>query len=681
MSLDLRRGPLRPVPDATVMLRCRIVFGIWGLAAAGLFWSATRLQVAEVDRWRDLASRQHRIETRMPAERGSIVDRGGVPLALSHETVRIGIAPRELADRARTAALLREALQIPVAEAERLAFSETGWVMVPGWFPPSAGEALSGHQGVYVQRELSRFYTQDAVGRGLLGAVIDRSGAGGIEQQFETHLRGSLGTGLVARDSRGGAIPGEAWEISAPRAGGSVVLAIDAAVQEIVVEALREAVESTRSVGGDVIVTDPRTGEILAMASLRNGNAGRLGGITTSYEPGSTLKPFTVAALLREEKATFDDSVDTGRGSWTFAGRTINDVSTVGTASLRDVLVVSSNVGVAKLAQRLTPAEQYETLRDFGFGVRSGILLPGETSGRLRRPEDWSGQSPASLAIGYEISVTPLQMAMAYGAIANGGVLMQPVLVREIRDSEGRIIRTFPPRPVRRVVSRRVAREITDVLVSVVEEGTGTRARLGSFAVAGKSGTSRAYARDVGYASRAYLPSFVAFFPANDPQILVVVKLERPRGAYYGGSTAAPVTRATMEAILAVREPPVDQGAFAALARPRPGTGGATGPAGSLASFALRVAMPRRPPTPSAVVERGLHGKFALPVLTGHSGRAAARRLHALGLEVLWESPGPVARTEPAAGTPVVAGDTVRLIADPAHRSVARTMPGGAVDE
>ena len=681
MSPYLRRGPLRPVPDATVALRRRIVFGVWGVAAAGLFWSAARLQVAEVDRWRDLASRQHRIETRMPAERGSIVDRGGVPLALSHETVRIGIAPRELADRAETAALLGEALPVSDAEAERLAFSEGGWVMVPGRFPPSVGEALSGYQGIYVQRELSRFYTHGALARGLLGAVIDRSGAGGIEQQFETHLRGSLGTGLVARDSRGGAIPGEAWEIRAPRAGGSVVLAIDVAVQEIVVEALREAVESTRSVGGDVIVTDPRTGEILAMASLRNGSAGSLAGITTSYEPGSTLKPFTVAALLREEKATLYDSVDTGRGSWTFAGRTINDVSTVGTASLRDVLVVSSNVGVARLAQRLTPAEQYETLRDFGFGVRSGILLPGEASGRLRRPEEWSRQSPASLAIGYEISVTPLQMAMAYGAIANGGVLMQPVLVREIRDSDGRAIRTFPPRPVRRVVSRGIARAITDVLVSVVEEGTGTRARLGSFAVAGKSGTSRAYARDVGYASRAYLPSFVAFFPADDPQILVVVKLERPRGAYYGGSTAAPVTRATMEAILAVREPPVDPGAFAARARPRPGTGETTGPAGSLLSFALRVAAPRLPPTPPTAIERGSQGEFALPVLTGQSARAAARRLHALGLEVLWESPGPVAGTEPVAGTPVVAGDTVRLIADPARRIGSRTVPRSRVDE
>lgn len=681
MSPYLRRRPLEPVPDATVVLRRRIVCGAWGVAAAGLFWSAARVQVAEVDRWRDLASRQHRIETRMPAERGSIVDRGGVPLALSHETVRIGIAPRELADRAATAALLGEAIPVPDAEAERLAFSEAGWVMVPGRFPPSVGEALSGHRGIYVQRELSRFYTHDALTRGLLGAVIDRSGAGGIEQQFETHLRGSLGTGLVARDSRGGAIPGEAWEIRAPRAGGSVVLAIDVAVQEIVAEALREAVESTQSVGGDAIVTDPRTGEILAMASLRNGSAGHLGGITTSYEPGSTLKPFTVAALLRGEKATLHDSVDTGRGSWTFAGRTINDVATVGTASLRDVLVVSSNVGVAKLAQRLTPAEQYETLRDFGFGVRSGILLPGEASGRLRRPEDWSRQSSASLAIGYEISVTPLQMAMAYGAIANGGVLMQPVLVREIRDSGGRTVRTFPPRPVRRVVSQRVAREITDVLVSVVEEGTGTRARLGAFAVAGKSGTSRAYARDVGYASRAYLPSFVAFFPANDPQILVVVKLERPRGAYYGGSTAAPVTRATMEAILAVREPPVDRGAFAALARLRPGTGEATGAAGSLSSFALRVAPPRPPPAPPAAVERGSRGEFALPVLTGQSGRAAARRLHALGLEVLWESPGPVAGTEPAAGTPVVAGDTVRLIADPAHRNGSRVPPGSAVDE
>ncbi len=684
MSRYLRRAK-RLISDDTVTRRCRIVFGFWALAATGLLLRSAELQIGEADAWREIASEQHRIETRVPAERGSIVDRDGIPLALSHEAVRVGIAPQELVDRQETAALLARALQVPSDQAARAAFDQRRWVAVPGQFPPSAGVALSDHRGVYVERQLTRVYAYGAVGRGVLGSVIDKTGAGGIEQEFEAHLRGSFGSGLLARDSRGRPIPGEAWEIRAPKAGGSVVLALDVAVQEIAVEALREALASTESVGGDVVVTDPNTGEVLAMASLRAGEFGRLGSINTSYEPGSTLKPFMVAALLREGKATLNDSVDTGNGSWSFAGRTIDDVAAVGTASLRDVVVASSNVGVAKFAQRLTPEEQYAALRDFGFGVKSGVRLPGETPGTLRRPADWSAQSAASLAIGYEIAVTPLQMAMAYGAIANGGVLMQPVLVRQLKDAEGRLMQEFPPRPIRRVVSRRVAREITDVLIGVVEEGTGTRARLGSFAVAGKSGTSRAYAPEVGYEASAYNSSFVAFFPADDAQILVVVKLERPSGAYYGGTTAAPVTRATMAAILAAREPPLDRGVLAARVRPQPEdrevspeAPGRVGPASSVAS---RVVTVRTQESLSPAIDHGTRGQFALPALEGLSGRAAARRLHALGIDVLWQSAGPIAGTDPAAGTPVAAGDTVRLITSPRRLGAQEMGPGSGVDE
>ena len=684
MSRYLRRAK-RLISDDTVTRRCRIVFGFWALAATGLLLRSAELQIGEADAWRETASEQHRIGTRVPAERGSIVDRGGTPLAVSHEAVRVGIAPQELVDRQETAALLARALKVPSDQAARVAFDQRRWVAVPGQFPPSTGVALSDHRGVYVERQLTRVYAYGAVGRGFLGSVIDEAGAGGIEQEFETHLRGSFGSGLLARDSRGRPIPGEAWEIRAPKAGGSVVLALDVAVQEIAVEALREALESTEAIGGDVVVTDPNTGDVLAMASLRDGEFGRLGSINTSYEPGSTLKPFTLAALLREGKATLNDSVDTGNGSWRFAGRTINDVAAVGTASLRDVVVASSNVGVAKFAQRLAHEEQYEALRDFGFGVKSGVRLPGEIPGTLRRPAEWSAQSAASLAIGYEIAVTPLQMAMAYGAIANGGVLMQPILVRQLKDSEGRLIQEFPARPIRRVVSGRVAREITDVLIAVVEEGTGTRARLGSFAVAGKSGTSRAYAPEVGYEASAYNSSFVAFFPADDAQILVVVKLERPSGAYYGGTTAAPVTRATMAAILAAREPPLDRGVLAARVRPQlevreasPEASGRVGPPSRVAS---QVVSARTQESLSPASDHGTRGQFALPALEGLSGRAAVRRLHALGIQVLWQSAGAIAGTDPAAGTPVAAGDTVRLITSPRRLGTQEMGSGSGVDE
>ncbi|MEX2295554.1 MAG: penicillin-binding transpeptidase domain-containing protein, partial [Gemmatimonadota bacterium] len=411
-------------------------------------------------------------------------------------------------------------------------------------------------------------------------------------------------------------------------------------------------VENTGARGGDLIVTEPWTGEILALASLRDGETG-LAGINTPYEPGSTLKPFTVATLLREGRAELADSVDTGMGSWVINRRTIQDVAPVGgMLTLARALQVSSNVGIAKFAQSLDPNEQFEGLRDFGFGVPTGIALPGEASGVLRRPSSWSSQSAASLAIGYEINVTPIQMAMAYGAIANGGVLMEPRLVLEIRDESGRVIQRFDPEPVRRVLSEEIAEEITATLVGAVETGTGTQARLASFAVAGKSGTARAYGAG-GYEEGAYVASFVGFFPAEQPQLVIYVKLERPQGAYYGGATAAPVTRATMEAILAARRPPLDREALAAIAAAQ------RLPRSSVPVVAAALAEPVEvAPSPPPVV----NGRISVPDVRELSPRAAARRLHSMGLSVIWESAGTVTGTVPSPGTLVLLGDTIRLL-------------------
>jgi cell division protein FtsI (penicillin-binding protein 3) len=461
-------------------------------------------------------------------------------------------------------------------------------------------------------------------------------------------------------------------------------LSLEASLQEIAHEALMDAIESTRSKGGDLLVTDPRTGEVLAMVSMRDGVAVHVGSINAPYEPGSTLKPFTVAALLRERRASLDDSVDTGNGTWTVQGRTIRDVSAVGTVSLRHALQVSSNVGIARVAQRLKPEEQYEGLRDFGFGLPTGIPLPGEAAGTLRRPSQWSGQSAASLAIGYEIAVTPIQMAMAYGALANGGVLMQPLLVKELRDATGASVERFDSRAIRRIISPQEAHEITEALVGAVEEGTGTRARLASFAVAGKSGTSRAYAKDGGYEAGAYFSSFVGFFPADDPQLVVFVKLERPQGTYYGGATAAPVTRATMEAILAARESPLDPAALSALARSQRlhegrRSQGATRTASARLTPTFASALESAGPIASGSPFAGLpveeiegDGSFGIPDVRGLSARAAARRLHSLGLSVSWEASGVVSGSIPRAGNPVAPGDTVQLL------STARGIGAGA---
>ena len=665
-----------------VALRRRVLLCFWLLAGGGLLWRSVDLQLVQAHEWRAEAERQHRTTGIIPAARGMIMDRAGRSVALSHETFRVSVAPHEVRDTTATVERLSGALGISAAQARAPFQSSRRWVQLQGRFPPGVRDTLAGTRGVYVERELRRFYPHNDLLRGVLGAVIDGQGAGGVEQAFEEELAGTPGSEILARDSQGRPIPGDTWVVEPPRSGGQVVLTLDADLQEIAHQALQQALDETGARGGDLLVTDPRSGEILAMASLKDGASTHLGAINAPYEPGSILKPFTVATLLSTGRATLADSVDAGNGQWRKAGRTITDVHSPGHTDLAHALQVSSNVAIAKVADRLTPAEQYEGLRDFGLGAPTGIDLPGEVAGSLRRPQRWSAQSPASLAIGYEVGVTPLQMAMAYGALANGGTLMEPRIIREVRDSAGRTLQSFEPRAVRRVVSAEVAREITDALVGAVEDGTGGRARLSTFQVAGKSGTSRAHAGGV-YEQGAYFASFAGFFPAEDPQLVVFVKLDRPQGEYYGGATAAPVTRATMEAILATHAPPLDRRALASLARRQaiPGgmdagsngmiTGpaeGIVGPGAGTSRFVARSG-PERPPAPDTRTSAG--AGFTLPDLAGSTPRGASRHLHGLGLVVEWTGGGSIGATDPAAGSRVSPGDTIRLLGPPGRRVAA----------
>ena len=256
-----------------------------------------------------------------------------------------------------------------------------------------------------------------------------------------------------------------------------------------------------------------------------------MGAFIEPYEPGSVLKPFFVATLLAARKARMEEQVDGEGGTWTDPnGRVHRDVHAYDMLTLRDALRVSSNIGMVKFAPRLSPGQQFGYLRDFGFGTPTGVEYPTESSGRLPRPDRWSKPTPASLATGYEVSVTPLQLALAYGALANGGSLMEPRLVREVRAPGGRTLERREPREVRRVVPRSVATQIRDVLVSVVEDGTATRASLSTFEVAGKTGTARRTGANGRYEAGAYNATFVGFFPARDPQLTILVRLDRPQG-------------------------------------------------------------------------------------------------------------------------------------------------------
>ena len=514
----------RGLVDRPPAWRRRMLLVVWLIALGIICMRAGQVQLAQASDWRSMAESQHRADQIVAATRGSILDRDGTPLAVSRERVRVSIAPREIEDMEATRELLQEHLGVSGATASRLTSLERKWTVAPDLYAPDTRELFRGVRGVYLDRVLQRFHPHGDLARGVLGTVLEGEGLGGIEQAFDELLRGTPGREVIARDNIGQAIPGERVMMDPPKAGGQVVLTLDMDLQEIVQQALAEAIEEREARGGDVIVVEPQSGEVLALVSVKDGHTNSLSAVNTPHEPGSTLKPFTVAGLLQEGLASMQDSIDVGNGTWEIEGRTLHDIHTQGMMTVADALRESSNVGIAKAAQSMTPGVQYENLRDFGFGARTGIELPGEVPGTLRRPDGWTPQSSASLAIGYEISVTSLQMAMAYGALANGGILMQPRFISETRNSEGATVRSFGSQKVRQVVSQGVAGVVRQGLVDVVEDGTGTLAQLASFRVAGKSGTARSNSGN-GYEEGAYYSSFVSIFPAENPQLVIVLSL------------------------------------------------------------------------------------------------------------------------------------------------------------
>lgn len=647
-----------------VRSRRRMLLVAWAAVATVMIGRSAEVQIVERAAWAKDAVGQHERSRAVPASRGRILDRNGGELAVSHWRAAVNVAPNEIRDRAAVEAALVEELGLRPRTAARVSDTTRSWSVVPGRYSSTQVAGLRGMPGIHIDGELRRLYPRAGLARGLLGTVQDGTGAGGVEQSMDSVLAGQAGRDIVARDNRGREIPGQVVTVDPPVPGRDIVLTIDQDLQEVAEEMLASALDSTGARGGDIVITDPVTGEILAMASMQTGSDASLSAVNTTFEPGSTVKPFTTVALLRHGLASLSDSVDTEGGRWAVNGRVITDIEPNGWLTLSEVIRKSSNVGMAKFADRLTEAQQYTALRDFGFGTPSGIPLPAEASGVLRRPGMWTSQSAHSLAIGYELSVTPLQIAMAYGAIANGGLLMEPRLIREIRDHDGNPVRFGRPRVIRRVAAEQLTRTLTPVLVNVVDNGTGARARMSFFTVPGKSGTARATGEGGAYEDQAYNSSFGAYFPADDPQLLFFVKLDRPSGPYYGGATAAPVTLALLETLLSVPQAPIDRGALARAQREQFELPATT----PVVRFAVATDQPETesweeaadPLEPGPDVE---HGRaMIVPELEGASLRVALRRLHKMGLRIQLQGGGPVLATMPAAGQPVAAGDTILVM-------------------
>ncbi|MFQ5678834.1 MAG: penicillin-binding transpeptidase domain-containing protein [Gemmatimonadota bacterium] len=617
-----------------------------------------QLQAVQVETWRRAAAAQHAAQVELPARRGAILDRDGRPLVLESEEFRAYLAPRELKDPRRAAAAAARILGLSRPEERKLASARDGWVAIPRRVSDAERERLRAaiRRGLHFERISSRTFPEGRLARSLLGAV-DGTGRGisGLEMVLDSVLRGRPGAVLTRRDAIGGTYWLPDAQLAVPRPGQDVLLTLDTELQGIAENALERALTETGASGGDILLLDPRSGEILAVASHRGARSLRVPAFTDPYEPGSTLKPFLLAALLAEHLVRLSDVVDVEGGRLREGRRLIQDVHPRDTLTVAEVIRFSSNVGAVKLSRKLEEALHYRYLRDFGFGVPTGVEYPAESGGRLRKPSQWSALSQTSLAMGYEISSTSIQLAAAYGALANDGRLMQPFLVKEVRRADGSVRYRHRPRAVRRVVSPQVARAVTEVLASVVTEGTATRAALQALEVAGKTGTARLIASGR-YDRGRYAASFVGYTPANDPSLVILTKLEDPQGAFYGGTVAAPVSQAALRAALATR------GALLrprlAAGRPPPvkwGDGSAPRAAGRFV-FAVGGGKSRWPEPASAAMDSRV-----LPDLRGLTTRAAVARLHALGLHVELKVLGKVRKQVPGPGRRVMPGATILL--------------------
>ncbi len=544
--------------------RLRVVSA--GLLAFGLVLvaKAAWLQLWQGEVWDRMAERLHYARDAAPAPRGEIMDIDGVPLARSEASVRLNIVPANVrAPRRLTRDL--ERLGVDRETRRRVLDRSRKWVPIRKSWLPSEVAQLSALPGVVTQTTQHREYLPVEGLRSIVGRTsLEGKGLDGMELMLDSLLRGERGTVPDLRGARGQRYESLEAMSEPPRPGHTVTLTISNVLQDICDRALDDARDRLGISGGDIVVLDPRQGEIRCLASLRKGRTqSGIPALVDPFEPGSTLKPFIAGRMVDDGRATLDEVIDTYNGKYESCGRTITDVHKAEQLTLAQVIQFSSNVGIARFAERLAPEDLYVLLRDWGFGVPTGIAFPSESPGILAEPSRWTCSSRASMAYGYEIAVTAVQLAAAYGAIANDGLLLVPSLIHSIADADGKVLYEHRPQVVRRVISKGTARSLRGVLATVVDSGTATDASLATFDLGGKSGTARRFF-DGHYQKGHYTATFVGLFPAREPQYVVLVKLDDPRGSYYGGKASAPVARAIIEAALAARDASLDRGDLAA---------------------------------------------------------------------------------------------------------------------
>jgi cell division protein FtsI/penicillin-binding protein 2 len=505
------------------------------------------IQVVKGPEYAAMALRQHRETVVVPASRGTIVDRNGEPLAIGKLSTTVYANPRQVTDaRSITLAAAKQLGVDPTTLYATLKDRSKGFVYIERKADPRKAKILEAKDfaGLGFYPEELRFYPQGPVAAQVIGyAGLDNKGLEGLERSLEGTLAGTPGSQTIVKDPFGRAL--DVVETKPEKAGRSVRLTIDREVQANAEEVLQETVRRWGARAATAIVMDPHTGQIYAMATAPRFNANRFPttradrrrnrAVTDTYEPGSTFKLVTVAAALQ-------DHVVTPRTSFVLAptiqvaDRVIHDSHPRGTERLtvRQIVEQSSNIGAITIAERLGAGRLASWVDRFGFGSKTGIDFPGESPGFALPLDQWSGSTIGTVPIGHGIAVTPIQMARAYSAIANGGVLVRPHLVDRIDGKTVGVTRG------RRVVSRHVSDQMMSMLRGVVLEGTGTEAAIPGYTVAGKTGTAAKIDPDGTYSTSRYVASFVGMVPASKPKLVIMVMVDEPHGEIYGGEVAAP---------------------------------------------------------------------------------------------------------------------------------------------
>ncbi len=420
-------------------------------------------------------------------------------------------------------------------------------------------------EGLIVLRNPRRYYPHLNIASQILGLTnVDDKGIAGIEMQFNSYLTGNKGWIVKQKTNNGRLNPKNGFPFKRPDDGKNIQLTIDLDFQAILQEELLSQMIRSKSIGATGVILDPQTGSILAMASLPDFDPNRPGlypienqknkAITDQIEPGSTFKIVAASAALDRKAVQLMEEFNCENGSFEYAGQTIKDWENFGLLTFSQIIEQSSNVGVIKIADRLGPNLLHRYARDFGFGIPTAVSLPGEAKGILRATNEWSAITLAELSLGHEVGVTALQLGLAYSAIANGGFLVKPRIVNQIMTSnmngKSSIVYTERPEVIRKVMPESVSRTMREILVKVVDRGTGTNAAIPGWSVAGKTGTAQKFI-DGKYSDKKFISNFVGFFPAEDPKLLAVIILDEPaHGFHWGGQGAAPVFRRVMERII-----------------------------------------------------------------------------------------------------------------------------------